>query len=89
MQRLFKDVGVLALAAVGVVYLINPTAGFLEFLPDNLPLIGNLDEATATLIVVSALRYYGVDLSRFLSRERHETIQQQPSDRVYRPDSRR
>lgn len=89
MQRLFKDVGVLALAAVGVVYLINPTAGFLEFLPDNLPLIGNLDEATATLIVVSALRYYGVDLSRFLRREGRETIQQQPSDRVYRPDSRR
>jgi uncharacterized membrane protein YkvA (DUF1232 family) len=38
-----------------VVYIINPTAGFLEFIPDNLPLIGNLDEAGATALLIWAI----------------------------------
>jgi len=41
---------------VGVVYLLNPTFGFLELIPDNTPLIGNLDEAGATAAVIYALR---------------------------------
>ncbi len=43
------------LGAIGVVYLINPTAGLIELLPDNLPFIGNLDEGVATLLVISGL----------------------------------
>ncbi|MFM2309570.1 MAG: hypothetical protein RLY87_1692 [Chloroflexota bacterium] len=38
-----------------VIYIINPTAGFLEFIPDNLPLIGNLDEAGATALLIWAI----------------------------------
>lgn len=48
---------------LAVLYLINPTAGLLEFLPDNLPFIGNLDEATATAVLIAALRYFGYDIS--------------------------
>ena len=36
---------------VGFVYLLNPTAGVLEFLPDNLPIIGNLDEGGAFILL--------------------------------------
>lgn len=36
---------------LGVVYLLNPTLGIFEFLPDNLPFIGNLDEGVATMLV--------------------------------------
>jgi len=36
-------------------YLINPTGGFVEFLPDNLPLVGNLDEATITALLIWAI----------------------------------
>ena len=43
------------LGLVGVVYVLNPTAGLFELLPDNLPIIGNLDEGLAYLLV-----YYGV-----------------------------
>ncbi|NSW53671.1 MAG: DUF1232 domain-containing protein [Anaerolineae bacterium] len=43
------------LSAVGVLYILNPTAGILEFLPDNLPILGNLDEGLAYLLV-----YYGI-----------------------------
>ena len=89
MQRLFKDLIVLVFAALAALYMLNPTAGFLEFIPDAFPVVGNLDEATATLIIVSALRYFGLDVSRIFARGALETIQQQPGDHVYRPDSRR
>lgn len=38
--------------ALGVVYLINPTAGVLQLLPDALPFVGNLDEAAATALII-------------------------------------
>ena len=40
----------------GCTYILNPTAGFFEFLPDNLPIIGNLDEAGAAALVIWAGR---------------------------------
>jgi hypothetical protein len=39
----------------GVLYIINPTAGFFEFIPDNIPLVGNLDEAGATAMLIWAI----------------------------------
>jgi hypothetical protein len=38
---------VYTLAAIGFVYILNPTAGLIELLPDNLPIFGNLDEGAA------------------------------------------
>jgi uncharacterized membrane protein YkvA (DUF1232 family) len=38
--------------ALGIVYLINPTAGVFELIPDALPFVGNLDEAAATTLVI-------------------------------------
>jgi len=38
-----------------VLYIINPTAGLLEFIPDNMPLVGNLDEAGATAMLLWAI----------------------------------
>jgi len=43
----------------GSLYILNPTGGFIELLPDNLPLVGNLDEAGATTVVVLSLQYLG------------------------------
>jgi len=48
-----------------VLYLINPGAGIFELLPDNLPLIGNLDEALATAVLIAVLREFGIDLTRW------------------------
>ncbi|NTU76164.1 MAG: DUF1232 domain-containing protein [Anaerolineaceae bacterium] len=39
------------LAFVGVIYLLNPTAGIFELLPDNLPIIGNLDDGVAAILI--------------------------------------
>jgi len=38
-------------AGLGLVYVLNPTLGLFEFIPDNLPLIGNLDEGVAFLLM--------------------------------------
>jgi uncharacterized membrane protein YkvA (DUF1232 family) len=39
------------LALAGIIYLLNPTAGLFEIIPDNLPLIGNLDEGVAMMLI--------------------------------------
>ncbi len=36
-------------------YILNPGAGFFEILPDNLPFIGNLDEAGATVLLIKCI----------------------------------
>lgn len=39
------------LTLLGVIYLLNPTLGVFELVPDNLPFIGNLDEGAAVLLI--------------------------------------
>jgi len=39
---------------------MNPSAGVIEFLPDVLPVVGNLDEGLATLGLIIALRNLGL-----------------------------
>lgn len=65
-----KGLLVAMIAAFCVVYLINPTWGFLELIPDNLPIVGNLDEVGVTAILLACLRYFGVDWAGFLGRKR-------------------
>jgi hypothetical protein len=55
-NRTVRIVGAVLGLIVGVIYLINPTAGILELLPDNVPLVGNLDEAGATALVIWAIQ---------------------------------
>ncbi len=47
---------------MSTLYLINPGMGVFEFIPDNIPFIGNLDEGAATFLFLSALAYFGIDL---------------------------
>ncbi len=68
MIRLFKEMFIIFLALVSLLYLLNPTLGILEFLPDNLPLVGNLDEGLAVVILLNTARYYGIDLTRLYAR---------------------
>jgi uncharacterized membrane protein YkvA (DUF1232 family) len=60
-----KDYWVAFVGIIALIYIINPTAGFIEFIPDNLPLIGNLDEGMATTILLSCLNYFGYNLGNF------------------------
>ena len=65
-----EDIVVIICGLLAVIYLINPTAGIIELIPDNIPLIGNLDEAGATILLISAFRYFGVDFARLFNNRR-------------------
>jgi len=47
------------IAFLCVIYLLNLTGGWVE-IPDCLPIIGNLDEAAATVMLLRCLRELGV-----------------------------
>jgi len=49
-----RILSIIALIFSGL-YLINPTAGVFEIIPDNIPGLGNLDEATAVAVFLWAL----------------------------------
>lgn len=51
-----------AVGVFGALYLLNPFGISLDTAFDNFPLIGNLDETTATLLLIASLRYFGIDL---------------------------
>ncbi len=55
-----------------VLYLINPGAGIFEFIPDNIPFIGNIDEAFVTMVLIAVLREFGIDLTKWLKPKHHE-----------------
>lgn len=46
---------VYTMAIIGVVYILNPTFGLLELIPDNLPIIGNLDESVAVMLILAGI----------------------------------
>ena len=62
MKNKSKKIMALASIVVGTVYILNPTMGLFELLPDNLPIVGNLDEAAAVYLILGGLRYFGLDL---------------------------
>ncbi|MAU10508.1 MAG: hypothetical protein CL607_11845 [Anaerolineaceae bacterium] len=49
-----RTVIIVALGAAGLIYLIFPTLGVVEFVPDALPFVGNLDEMLASLFMFAA-----------------------------------
>jgi uncharacterized membrane protein YkvA (DUF1232 family) len=51
-QRTTRRIGAVLGVIVSAIYLINPTAGVLELIPDIAPFIGNLDEAGATALLL-------------------------------------
>jgi len=57
-----------ALAVIGVLfsvlYLLNFTVGVFE-LPDNLPIVGNLDEVVMSGVLLACLRYLGIEVLPF------------------------
>jgi uncharacterized membrane protein YkvA (DUF1232 family) len=68
MRQFPKDLLVIVVAIIAVLYMINPTLGVFELIPDNLPVVGNIDEAAATAIILGALRYFNIDLARLFGR---------------------
>jgi len=55
------------LGAAGLIYILNPSFGVFELLPDQLPLVGNLDEGAAAMLL-----YYGIRELRNRRKKRSE-----------------
>ncbi len=65
-----KDKIVAIIGILSLIYLLNFSFGAFEFLPDNLPIIGNIDEGIATTVLLACLNYFGVNLNQFLTRKK-------------------
>lgn len=68
----FKSLLVFVVGLFASLYLVNPGAGIFELIPDNLPLVGNLDEAGATALLLACLRYFGMDPISLFTRKRKD-----------------
>ncbi|GAB4458037.1 MAG: hypothetical protein Kow00120_26750 [Anaerolineae bacterium] len=62
-RPLSQHILVLLVGAIAAIYLLNPL-GPIDLMPDVIPIVGNLDEATATALLLNVLRFYGIDLLR-------------------------
>lgn len=69
-----KTVGALVLGAVSVLYILNPGFGVFELIPDNIPVVGNLDEAAAAVILMNCLAYFGLDLRNLMGGRRKDPV---------------
>lgn len=63
-MKFIKSCFFFLLGLLCLVYLANPTAGFFEIIPDNLPLVGNIDETSVTLLLLYCLSYFGLDFRK-------------------------
>lgn len=68
-MKLIRDLVVLGSGIVSALYLLNVGFGIVEFIPDNTPIFGNLDEAAATALLINCLAYFGVDIGHFFKRK--------------------
>ena len=62
---------VYALAVISIIYILNPTSGLLEFIPDNLPLIGNMDEGVAVMLILAGI------VEALEGKKYHKTVKEQ------------
>lgn len=61
---------VVILGLLSAFYIINPGAGIFELIPDNIPFVGNLDEAAAVALLLACLRYFGIELPDIFGRKK-------------------
>lgn len=68
-----KRILIILSGLLALVYILNPTAGFFEFIPDNIPGVGNLDEGMAAYIIISVISYLtGKDFGLFGAKKKEE-----------------
>lgn len=67
---MLKNTVVIFVGLLAIFYILNPGAGIFELIPDNIPFLGNLDEATAVVVLLACLRYFNIDIANFFSRRK-------------------
>jgi len=72
---------VYALAVVGIIYILNPTSGFIEVIPDNIPLIGNIDEGVAVMLILAGI------VEAIEGKKIRKSKKEQPENKTMKSDS--
>lgn len=60
-KSFLRHLGMVLAGLVAIIYLLNPDAGIIELIPDNIPVIGNLDELGAAILLIKVFAYFGWD----------------------------
>jgi len=68
-MKLVRDLLVLGSGIISALYLLNIGFGVAEFIPDNVPIFGNLDEAAATGLLINCLAYFGINVGHLFRRK--------------------
>jgi len=63
-----KNIIVIFMGIISLLYLLNIGVGIIEAIPDNIPFVGNLDEASAAVLLLMCLRYFGIDLTKIFKK---------------------
>lgn len=63
MKKALSHVTMFTVGVFCVLYLMNLLFGVVEFIPDTVPFVGNLDEAAVTAILLGVMAYFGLDTS--------------------------
>jgi hypothetical protein len=63
-----KDYLIAIIGLISAVYLLNFSFGITELLPDNIPLIGHIDEGLAMFFFYSSLSYFGITITSMFKR---------------------
>ncbi len=66
-MKYIKHLAVCLMGLISILYLLNIGVGIIELIPDNIPFLGNLDEAAAALLLINCLAYFGLDLRNLFS----------------------
>lgn len=67
---MIKSFFVAVLGLIAFAYLLNPSLGLFEIIPDVVPFVGNLDEGAAMTLLLMCLRYFGLDVTRIFWRKK-------------------
>jgi len=79
-MKLIRDLLVLASGIFSALYLLNISFGVAEFIPDNIPIFGNLDEAAATGLLINCLAYFGLNVGHLFRRKSEDA---KPTPKVH------
>lgn len=58
------------LIIICIIYLVNPTLGIFELIPDNLPIIGNIDEVFVAGLLLSLINFLRTGEFKLLKQNR-------------------
>ena len=75
-----KNIIVICMGIISLLYLCNIGVGVIEAIPDNIPFVGNLDEAGAAVLLLMCLRYFGIDLTKILKKSPGATDKKEPNN---------